>query len=143
MNDQVSTINGVSGAMTEAQLFESAKALLEEGQTAASQEAFQRLSTVPAYKAVAIYGMGVTQLAAGQIDEADSLFHQALALDRSNANAHFQLGLIAERRGQVAEARSHTPASHPAHSWNRSASMLEGAAGRAVCALAGRTERLP
>jgi len=87
-------------------LLEHAKALLAQGRARESEDAFRQLAEFPAYEAEGLYGMGVARLMLGDLETASSFLDQALDRDPANANALYQLGLIAHKRQRHAEARS-------------------------------------
>jgi len=88
-------------------LLEHAKALLAQGHTSESEDAFRQLCASPAHAAEGRYGIGMARLAAGDLEAAGPFFDQALKLDPANANALYQLGVIAEKSGHSAAARSY------------------------------------
>lgn len=50
---------------------------------------------------------GIEKFKAGQLDDAEQLFHRVIAYDRNNVHALYNLGAIAEWREQLAEAQDY------------------------------------
>jgi len=48
--------------------------------------------------------LGIQNYSDGNLPEAERLFQQALSIDRNNASAYFNLGIVAERRGDLRNA---------------------------------------
>jgi len=58
----------------------------------------------PSVEAMTLYNSGLARLLLGEIEEAESLFHQALALDSLYPLPHFQLAVIQQVSGNESEA---------------------------------------
>jgi pSer/pThr/pTyr-binding forkhead associated (FHA) protein len=81
-------------------------------------QSFAQLTSVPAVAVEAWYGMGVALLAQSLLEEADRAFILCLSLDRQQANALYQRGVIGERRGDLRAAQEYyraAVAANPAH----------------------------
>lgn len=50
---------------------------------------------------------GVEKFKEGQLEDAEQLFHRVVAYDRDNVHALYNLGAIAERRGQLPDAQNY------------------------------------
>lgn len=89
------------------EVLEEAKRLYAARRFPESEEAFRRLLPLPQYAAEGHYGVGLVRLSLGDLDQGEAEFGRSLASDPAYANSAFQLGVIAERRGQVEEAIAH------------------------------------
>ncbi|MGV4986854.1 tetratricopeptide repeat protein [Streptomyces sp. NRAIS4] len=69
-----------------------------------SEQAFARLVAVPDFAAEGHYGLGVIRLTRGDLAGAEQFLLRCLASDPSHGNACYQLGAVAEQRGNVTEA---------------------------------------
>jgi tetratricopeptide (TPR) repeat protein len=81
-----------------------AKALVRHGDPDGSETMFRRLLTSPRHASIALYGIGVARLAAGDLSSARSFFQKTLDREPTHANALYQLGFISEKNGAKEEA---------------------------------------
>jgi pSer/pThr/pTyr-binding forkhead associated (FHA) protein len=82
------------------------KSLFEQGRTDESKQAFSKALSDPRSAAGAHYGLGMIWLAENDLVRAERSFLAAMEIDSSHSNAAFQLGLLAERRGEIGQART-------------------------------------
>jgi hypothetical protein len=80
--------------------------LYESVDMAGSRRAFARALTESHDPASAHYGLGMVELAAGDLTAAEVEFGRAAKLDHLQGNPMFQLGVIAERRADLPTARA-------------------------------------
>jgi pSer/pThr/pTyr-binding forkhead associated (FHA) protein len=78
----------------------------ERGDLLGSRRAFTRALTDSDDPATAHYGLGLVELAAGDLGAAEVEFGRAAKLDVLQGNPLFQLGVIAERRADLRGARA-------------------------------------
>jgi tetratricopeptide (TPR) repeat protein len=83
-----------------------AKALYREGKLPESEELFRTLLASPTLRAEAMTGIGMVRLQSGELSEASRMFESALE-HKQNADAHYGLGVIAERGQSVGDAFAH------------------------------------
>jgi Tfp pilus assembly protein PilF len=91
---------------TEQNRISRAKGLYREGKLQESEALFRTALASPMLKAEAITGIGMIRLQAGDVGEATRMFETALNY-RPNADAHYGLGVIAERGQSVGKALAH------------------------------------
>jgi hypothetical protein len=85
-------------------LLEQAKTLYNEGKLAESEAAFGQLIASGRDVGEGFYGVGVVRLSMYDRDAAIASFEKALERDPRHANAFYQLGFLAEQRGELQEA---------------------------------------
>jgi membrane protein YdbS with pleckstrin-like domain len=111
-----------SGTPSAERILEFAKLLLERNRPRESEALFRRLLERGERVVDAAYGVGLTRLAAGDLDAAASYFRDVLRRAPGHANALYQLGVVAGRRGSAADARAYFErvlALQPAHAGAR------------------------
>lgn len=86
------------------QQFDSAVALMNSGNAAAAEQAFRALSSsYPAYSG-ALLNLGILQVRAGKLDDAEKTLKGAIERNGSSAAAFNQLGIVYRRSGRFKEA---------------------------------------
>lgn len=96
--------------------------LLRAGKVAEGGAVFSTLLDSPSVAARAAYGSGYSHLVRENYEAAGALFARAVALNPADANAVYYLGCLAERRGDVNEAREQYQRAmriSPQHRWAR------------------------
>src|SRR5258708_14972773 len=96
--------------------------LLRAGKAAEAGAVFSTLLDSPSVAARAAYGSGYAHLVRENYEAAEALFTRAIALNPADADAVYYLGCLAERRGDVNEAREQYQRAmriSPQHRWAR------------------------
>ena len=89
------------------ELLATARSLYDQKKWKECLAAHRRLIELGTLADMGFYGIGLLDFNRNQLREAEIQFQNALKMNDKNANAHFYLGLIAERRGQRRVAADH------------------------------------
>src|SRR5258708_17169480 len=88
-------------------LYLAAAAMLEGQDFATASSIFQRYVSHRPHDTQSFLGLGIAQLAQQHYPEATKALEQSLQIDPKLADAEYQLGVVADRKGAAAEALQH------------------------------------
>ena len=113
------------------QLTDTARRARSQGRHAEAADAFTRALAISPASATLLRELGLEELAAGQIPQAEGRIRKALEIDGSDAETHAALGTVLEARGRLNEAASeYSRAAEIDSKWRTKAEALRAAAAR-------------
>ena len=113
------------------QLTDMARRARSQGRHVDAADAYKRALAISPASATLLTELGLEELAAGQIPEAEGRIRKALQIDDSDAETHAALGTVLEARGRLTEAASaYSRAAEIDSKWRAKAEAARSTAGR-------------